>query len=159
MTRLKPIILATVIAACSGAAFADSHIDPAIAGAIKVRQAHMQLYQNSLAILGAMAQDKVPYDAEAASVAAADLLALTTLSQTGYWPQGSDNVSVPEGTRALPAIWETYPAILEKATALNTAATAMAAAAGTDLDSLKAAMGPLGGACGSCHETFRAKAN
>ena len=33
----------------------------------------------------------------------------------------------------------------------------MVAAAGTDLDSLKGAMGPVGKSCGGCHEPFRAK--
>ncbi len=143
-----------VLTLLASTVFAESHIDPAIAGAIKARQSHMDLYAFNIGVLGAMAQDKAPYDAEAATAAANNLAALAALSQNGYWPAGSDSASV-EGTHALPAVWETYPAITEKASALSTATTALAAVAGTDLDSLKAAFGPVGGACGDCHRTFR----
>jgi cytochrome c556 len=145
------------VVAMTGLATAESHIDPAISGGITARQSHMRLYAHNLGILGAMAQDKAPYDATAAAAAASNLAALAALDQSGYWPMGSDNAAITEGTKALPAIWETYPAILEKATALSTATVTLAAAAGTDLDSLKAAFGPVGAACGSCHETFRAR--
>ncbi len=154
MNYLMKIAAGAVLSVMAGTVLAESHIDPAIAGAIKARQAHMSLNNFNLAVLGNMAQDKTPYDAEAAMAAANNLAALTELSQAGYWPQGSDAASV-EGTRALPAIWETYPAIIEKATALSDAAAALAAVAGNDLDSLKAAFGPVGAACGDCHKTFR----
>lgn len=138
----------------SGAAFAESHVDPAIAGAIKARQSQMTLYAFNLGVLGGMAQDKIPYDAGAASAAAANLVALLSLDQSRYWPEGSDNASV-DGTRALPAIWQDEAGVGEKAGALKEAVAAMDAAAGMDLDSLKAAMGPLGGACGGCHKAYR----
>lgn len=154
MNYLKKIAAGAILSILAGTVLAESHIDPALAGAIKARQAHMSLYNFNLAILGNMAQDKTPYDAEAATAAATNLAALAALSQAGYWPQGSDSASV-EGTRALPAIWETYPAIVEKATALSDAAAALAVVAGNDLDSLKATIGPVGAACGSCHKSFR----
>jgi cytochrome c556 len=150
---LKIATLGSVLTLMSSTAFAESHIDPAIAGAIKARQAHMNLYAFNLGTLGAMAQDKAPYDAAAATAAANNLAALSALDQSGYWPAGSDT-SV-EGSRALPAIWETYPAIVEKATALADASAALAVVAGNDLDSLKTTFGPVGGACGDCHRTFR----
>jgi len=92
------------IAVATSTAFAASHIDPAVAGAIKARQAHMQLYAHNIGVLGAMAQDKAPYDAEAASAAASNIVALSQLSQRTYWPEGSDNTAI-ESTKALPAIW------------------------------------------------------
>ena len=39
--------------------------------------------------------------------------------------------------------------------ALHDASEAVMNAAGTDLDSLRAAMGPLGQSCGACHQTYR----
>ena len=134
-------------------AFADSHVDPAIAGAIKARQAHMDLYAFNLGTLGAMAQENIPYDADAAAAAAGNLAMLASLNQSNYWPQGSDT-SI-EGSRALPALWENIPDAIAKGEALATAAAALAEVAGTDLASLQGAFGPVGGACGDCHRAYR----
>ena len=152
----KAIIASTtaIVLGFSGAVIAESHVDPMIAGAIKARQAHMQLYAHNLGVLGAMAQDKMAYDAAAATAAANNLAALITLDQMSYWPAGSAAGEV-DGSRALPAIWTDFPGVMEKAGALGAAVTAMQAAAGTDLDSLKGAMGALGGACGGCHQAYR----
>ena len=143
-----------VLAALAGAAIAASHIDPAVEGAMTARNAHMQLYGFNLGPLGAMAQDKMPYDAAVASTAAANLAALAALDQSRYWVEGSDT-SV-EGSRALPAIWENMADFDAKQQDLATASAALAAAAGTDLEALKAAFGPVGAACGACHQTYRA---
>lgn len=147
-----------VAVAAGGAAVAESHADKAIAGAIKARQAQMQMYAFNLGLLGAMAKGDAEYNAEAASAAAGNLAALTKLNQSAMWPQGSDSDSV-EGSRALPAMWQNFPDVMEKGMALATAADAMAGAAGTDLASLQGAIGGVGGACGACHKAYRAPAN
>lgn len=150
---MKYRILSTVLAiTVAGAAFADGHI----AGAIKARQGQMQLYQHNLGILGAMAKGEVAYDAAAASAAANNLKALANLDAMTLWPQGSDAGSV-DGTRAKAELWTTFPAVLENSKAMSDAANAMADAAGTDLASLQAAMGAMGGACGDCHKAYRAR--
>jgi NitT/TauT family transport system permease protein len=56
---------------------------------------------------------------------------------------------------ALPALFENLGDYATRTAALNAAAVAMQTAAATDLAALPAALGPLGGACGSCHETYR----
>lgn len=145
--------VATLSLALAGAAIAASHVDPAVAEAIKTRQAHMKAYGAQLQILGGMAQDKVAYDATAAAAAAATLASLAATDQSAFWPQGSDT-SV-EGSKALPAIWENIDDVIAKAGALQAATATLATAAGTDLDSLKAAFGPVGGACGACHQSYR----
>ncbi len=86
------------------------------------------------------------------------MVAWTGSSKAGYGVPGSDSDSV-EGSRALPAIWADGSDIGAKAGALTDAAWAVQAAAATDLDALKAAMGPLGKACGACHETYRLPKN
>lgn len=154
-----PFLACLAAAAVSVAAYAvaDGHIsDEQIETSIKARQSHMQLYSFHMATLGGMAQDKMPYDAAAASAAADSIVALTTLSQSRYWLPGSDSDSV-EGSRALPAIWAEGSDVADKGAALVEAALAMQEAAGTDLDALKAAMGPLGGACGDCHRSYRVR--
>jgi len=134
----------------AGTAWADGHIE----GAVKARQALMKLYSHNLGQLGAMAKTTIPYDADAASKAAANLAALASLDQSTLWPQGSDNGSIKD-TRALPAMWTKYPEVLTKATAFKEAVAAMNDAAGTDLASLQAAMGAVGKAYGACHKAYR----
>jgi len=146
---LAGLLGATLAAASVAAASADP------SPAVKARQAQMQLYGFNLGTLGAMAQENMPYDAAVASVAAKNLAALTQLDGSLLWPAGSDIDSI-EGTRALPEIWTNFSDVVAKAQAVQGAAEAMADAAGTDLASLQAAMGPLGAACGACHKAYRA---
>ncbi|MEJ1991640.1 MAG: cytochrome c [Maritimibacter sp.] len=129
--------------------------DDVAAPAIKARHSLMSLYAYNLGSLGAMAQGKMPYDAEMAQAAADNLALLSKLNAASMWPAGSD-ADHAEGSNALPALWENFPDVGAKAKALSDATDAMAAAAGTDLASLQAAMGPLGGACAACHKAYRA---
>lgn len=151
MKTARLLALATLTLGLAGAAVAQSAAD----AAVKARKAQMQLYAFNLGQLGAMAKGDVPYDAAAASAAAGNLATLTSISQMAYWPPGSAQGEV-EGSRALPAIWTGGDDVMAKAMAFNEAVAAMNAAAGTDLAALQAAMGPLGAACGACHETYRA---
>ena len=131
---------------------------PVLAGdpAIKARKSLMQLYKFNLAQLGGMAKGKIAYDSKVAAIAANNLKTLATVDQAAMWPAGTDNDAMAGETRALPAIWATYPEVEQKAAALTKATEAMAEAAGTDLASLQGAMGALGASCGGCHKKFRA---
>lgn len=150
--RFGTVLAGTALMAT--AAFAASHMDPAAEKAVKARQSHMTLYAFNIGTLGGMAQDKMPYDAEAAGRAAENLAALASLDQAGYWVEGTDAGSI-EGTKAKAEIWSAMPEFEEHIEQLATATTALAENAGTDLDSLKASFGDVGKACGSCHEEFR----
>lgn len=143
----------TVAALASTVVFAASH-GGSDNPAVKARSAHMGLYNFNLGILGAMAKGEAEFDAGAAQAAADSLVALSSLNQMSYWPEGTSNADM-EGTRALPAIWEADSTVMAKVADLNTAAVAMAAAAGT-LDGVRASMGGVGGACGACHKLYRA---
>ena len=123
--------------------------------AVKARQAHMSLNGFNMGMLGGMARGRVDYDAETAKAAAENLASLAAMDQGRYWPPGTDNATI-EDTRALPALWETFPAVLENAEALKTSSAALAAVAGNGLEALQGAIGPVGGACGACHEKFQA---
>ncbi|WP_425050443.1 cytochrome c [Psychromarinibacter sp. S121] len=152
MTFTRATLLGGIAATLAATAvFAASHAN--VEGAIKARQSHMQLYAFNLGILGNMAKGEVAFDADAAQAAADNLAALAAISQAAYWPEGSDADSV-EGTKALPAIWESGSDIGAKVAAMTEAADAMAAAAGS-LEGVQGAMGALGGACGGCHQTYR----
>ena len=151
MTLPRLSLAALMCTALATAAIAAAHTD-----AIKARQQHMKDMGAQMKVLGEMAQDKVPYDAAAASAAAATLAEITAMDQSGYWVEGSDINSGAE-TKALPAIWENMADFEAKTAALNTAAMNLAGVAGNGLDALKAGFGPVGAACGDCHQTYRAR--
>lgn len=149
---------AVMLAVCGGLTIAGAALAQDAGpheAAIEARQGLMQFYAINLGPLGGMAKGDVPYDAAAAQVAADNIAGVAALNLMAVWPQGSDQMSV-EDTRALPAIWEAGSDIGQKSADLKAAADAMKAAAGVDLASLQAAMGPLGGACGACHKVYRA---
>lgn len=155
MPTFRPLALSLGLALAVGSApvlNAASH--EAANPAVKARQSLMTLFAFNLGTLGAMAQGNTPYDADAASTAAANLAALTQVNIVPMFPEGTDADSI-SGTRAMPAIWENLPDVTAKYEALQNAAQAMGDAAGTELASLQAAMGPLGGACGGCHDNYR----
>ncbi len=124
--------------------------------AIKARKAVMQIYSFNLGQLGAMAKGEMDYNAELASILANDLLATATMDNRAMWPQGSGDDAYPGKTRALPALWATFPTVLEKQTALREATAKLAAEAGNGVDGIKANMGGVGNGCKGCHEEFRA---
>ena len=70
------------------------------------------------------------------------------------FPAGSEYQAATD-SYALPAIWTAQDDFVVKIGDLNTAAAVFQTAAATDLDSLKAGMGALGGACGACHKVYR----
>ncbi|MDX5401691.1 MAG: cytochrome c [Rhodobacterales bacterium] len=146
------------LAVLAGTATGQDAAEKALADATKARQAQMQLYAFNLGLLGGMAKGEVPYDATAAAAAAGNLSALAQMDQSRLWPEGSDEMGV-DGSKALPALWENLPDVMSKGSDLVTAAAAMETAAGTDLASLQAAMGALGGACGACHKAYRVPSN
>ncbi len=155
--RLKYAVTTAIVVGIAGAGFAAGHLTEDQQRAMNARQGHMGLYSFNIAPLGGMAQDKIPYDAEVAATAAANLAALATLDQTAYWVEGTD--STVEGSRAKPEIWTDSAGYQTEKEKLETTTAALAAVAGDGLDALKGAFGPVGGSCGSCHEAYRVPQN
>lgn len=152
MSPLSCLTAITFAVGLGAAANAGGHSDgpPEVAA----RNAHMSLYSYNMGILGGMAQGKIEYDATAASVAAANLAAVASMDQSGYWTEGTDNTAM-EGTRALPAIWTDKAKFDELNASFAEATAALAAVAGDGLDPLKGAIGAAGSACGTCHKAYR----
>ena len=156
MKTATTLVLSATIALSAGLAFAGGHGgNPAVTA----RKAHMQLYQHIVATLFGMAKGDIDYDADAASAAANNLAALSTLSQRGYWTPGTDNEALGDATRALPAIWQEGSKAAEIGGQLAEAAASLAAVAGDGLEALGPALGPVGGACNACHKDYRASQN
>lgn len=145
--------LSLVAAVVAGVALAQATPEE-IGAAVEARQAHMKSYGAALGVLGKMAQGEVAYDAAAATEAANQLVTLSATDISAWFPVGSEAGAFPD-SEALPAIWENFEDVGAKAAALNAAAVALAAVAGTDLAALQGAIGPVGGACGACHELYR----
>jgi cytochrome c556 len=156
MKRNKVLIAASLASVLSvGAVFADDPADNPFAAGVKARQAQMQLYAFNLGILGAMAKGKADYNAEAAALAANNIVHIASIHQPQAWALGSDNSAVKE-TRALPALWQNFPDVGEKSKELFAAAQAMNAVAGDGQNAVGGAMGRLGAACSACHKAYRA---
>ncbi len=154
---MKKFLAGLTVAAIALAGAATAQ-DAPFAREIKARQGIMVYRSIQLGVLGGMAKGEIEYDAEAAQKAADNLAAAVTIDASMLWPMGSDNSANPAST-ALAKMWEDGAGIGDKARAMNEAATAMQAAAGTGLDGLKTAMGPLGEACSGCHKAFRVPTN
>lgn len=146
--------LLTVSALLGALSVAPVLAQDARAAAVKARQAHMQLYAFNLGTLVGMARGKIGYDAAAASAAASNLGALAGMQIGSYWLPGTAMGEI-EGSNALPAIWESGSDVGTKAEALAEAVAGLQNAAGESLESLQAAMGPVGQACGGCHKSYR----
>ena len=146
-----------ILALTSSLAIADGHLSKEAEGAMKARSAHMTLYGHNSGILGAMAKGQADYDADLASSAAANLASLASMTETGYWIEGTDT-SV-EGSRAKPEIWTAMDDFESKRKGLADATAALVAAAGTDLEAMTAAFGIVGDACGACHKAYRGPRN
>ena len=129
----------------------------AIDDAIDARRGYYQVVKHNAGMLFGMAKGDVAYDAEKAAGFARNLETLSKLDNSAMWPPGSSNADRPGKTRALPEIWSTWPAVSEKGDAYKEAVATIAETAGGGLDSLRANIGALGGACKACHDDFRAK--
>lgn len=150
----KMVVLSVAGALVAGSIIAQESDNPAV----KARQDVMSLRGFYLGQMFAMAKGDVEYNADSAQAAADSLAAVIGLDMSAMWPAGSDSDSI-SGTRAKANIWSDFGGVMEIAGELNGAVANLQTAAGTDLDALKAALGPVGAACTACHKEYRAPAN
>jgi cytochrome c556 len=120
---------------------------------VKQRQAAMTLIGKYFGPLGGMAQGKVPYNAQVVQRNAGYLDNLSRMPWDGF-----DASTKGEKSRALPAIWEQNDKFKEAASRFeNEAAKLYQVSRGGDEAAVKAQIGAVGKACGSCHDNFRQK--
>lgn len=119
--------------------------------AVKYRQSALFVMGQHFGRLGAMANEKVPFDAKAAAESADIVAAMSKLPWAGFVP-GADS------PRAKPEIWTNAAHFKEASEKLQaeTAKLAVAAKVG-NVAALKAAFGSTGGACKGCHDEFQKK--
>ena len=122
--------------------------------AIKYRKAAMFLTAQHFKRMGAVVQEKSPYDKDAFAANADVVQMLATLPWEATMEPGTDKGD----TTVSPAVFE-KPDQFKKAAASFEAATAMLAstAKGGDLGAIKAQFGEVAQNCKSCHRQFRKK--
>jgi cytochrome c556 len=145
-------VVAALAATLASSVFAEEE-DP-FADTVEMRHGLMLQMATDLGKVGAMAKGETAYDQAVASRAAANIAAVASVLSMDQFPAGSEYQASADSF-ALPAIWANQDDFLTKIADLNTAAAAFQTAAATDLDSLKAGMGALGGACSACHKAYR----
>ena len=142
---------AFVTAALLAAAFAaDAQVKPE--DQIKQRRAGYAVMGHNFANLGAMAQEKKPYNKEEAGKSA-DLVAALSDYMKVHFGEGTDKGE----TKAKPEIWQKRSDFDSKMDKMVVEAKKLPTAARTDLAALKAQVGEAGKACKACHDDYRAK--
>jgi cytochrome c556 len=146
-------IAACVAAACAltlaTAASAQSFQKPE--DAIKYRRSAFTVLSTHFGVLGAMANGRAPYDAQAAARSGEVVALVSHLPFAGFVP-GSDKGE----TRAKPEIWQEQAKFKGNAEKMQDAVGKLAAATKTgSLDNLKTAFGPAAQTCKACHDDFR----
>ncbi|HKY94074.1 MAG TPA: cytochrome c [Kiloniellales bacterium] len=141
-------VLAAAIAIPLAAAWAQD-----AAKAIAYRQGIMKANAWHITPIAAMAKGEMEFDGAALQHHADALAAISKIIVEGF-PEGS----TADNSKAKPEIWMEWAEFEEYAKHLQEATAALAAAAPTlTKDTLGAALGPVGKACGDCHNEFRAK--
>ena len=143
---------AAIVVALAAAAI-TVHAQTKPEDSIKQRQSAYAVLGYNFANLGAMAQEKKPYNREEA-VRSAELVALLADYPKGHFQEGTDKGG---NTRAKPEIWKNRPDFDAKMDKMIAETKKLPQAARADLPALKKAVGDAGGTCKACHDDFRAK--
>ena len=120
---------------------------------VKQRQAAMTLQGKYFGPLGAMAQGKMPFNAELVARNAAYLSVLDKMAWDGF-SESTKGVK----SRALPAIWSEAGKFKEAQDSFIAAVSQLVEASKSgDESKMKGAIGGVGKTCGGCHDEFREK--
>lgn len=121
--------------------------------AIKYRKNALFVMQQNFSRVTAMTSGKAPFNAKVAAESAAVAEFMSKLPWAGFG-EGTDKGD----TKAKPEIWQEQAKFKEYADKMQAEMTKFAAAAKTgNLDNIKAAAGPAGESCKTCHDAYRTK--
>jgi cytochrome c556 len=121
--------------------------------AVETRQSLLHLMGWNIAPLGAMARNRIDFDAERVETNAARLLALSKMMADAF---AADTRANDVETEALDVIWEEPEQFAAKIDETIDASERLVAVSATgDEDAMREAIGALGGTCGSCHDDYR----
>jgi cytochrome c556 len=119
--------------------------------AVKYRQGAFDVLAAHFGRMGAMANDKAPYDAKAAQESAEVVAFMSKLPWAGF-------AAGAEGGNAKPEIWKDRAKFDDLAKKMQEEVAKLNDAAKTGkLDDLKTAFGAAGKSCKACHDDFKKK--
>lgn len=147
------LILAAALVAAPLAAFADD--DPKTV-ALEARHGYYQMLGVNMGTLAGMAKGDVAYDETAASLAAANIEALSRYDVTIHFVPGTAKGEM-EDSEAKPEAVSDLPGLKTKLAALQEAATGAAEAVKGGQGNVGPVVQRLGAACKSCHQAYRAE--
>lgn len=149
MKMIASLAIAAAAAVLAAPASAQSFQKPE--DAIKYRKAAFTVLAAHFGPLGAMANGRAPFDAQAAARHGDAINLVSTLPWAGFGP-GTDKGD----TRAKPEIWSEQAKFKEHGDKMVAEVQKLGAAAKTgNLDNLKAAFGPAAATCKACHDNYR----
>lgn len=149
MLLAAPLSLMLIAGCGGGGSGADE--DTPEAAAFRFRDAVMTLLAAKALTVGGMARGDIPVDEAEFSKSVNDLAALSGMLVEGFMPEG-----MPNGSRAMPEIWQNWDDFVKKAGELQNAAMGLAEASNNG--GFSAAQGLVQGTigtCGSCHRAYR----
>lgn len=141
--RFSTKLIAAGMICLAGVAVAADATDPTV----KAREEAMDSMGAAAKVLGSMAQGKMDFDAAKAAEAKSTIVATAAKVPDLFKTEASDPKS-----SAKPDIWANWSDFEAKAKALGDAANALDP---SSLDTVKAGMDAVGGACGACHKAYR----
>lgn len=141
----KAVLAAALgLAVASAGGYASAQED-----AIKARKDGFQVFRVSAGAIKKVVDDNGP---ASAAVAPAEAIAAQAGKQLQHFPAGSDKGN----TKAKPEIWANWAQFEANMKDLEAKAAAVATAAkANNIDGVKAGFAAMGGACGTCHKSFR----
>jgi cytochrome c556 len=143
---LAACVLAAPVAAAPGPADRAAYV-------VESRQAALHLMGYYIGPLAGMARGKLPVELGTVESNATRIAELALMLPEVF---ATDTRAFELETEALPVIWDKQDEFNGKAASLEEKARALATlAAGGKEDGIRAAIGAMGQACGSCHDDFR----
>ena len=120
--------------------------------AVKYRQSAMYVMANHVGRIGAMVQGKAPFDAAQAQANAEVVVAMSKLPFVGF----VEGTSSTEKGKAAAQIWSERAKFDEAARKMqDEVGKLLVATRSSNLDTIKAAFGPVGQSCKGCHDEYR----
>ena len=120
--------------------------------AVKYRKSAFTVMANHFGRIGAMAQGRVPFDANVAAANADIVVTMSKLPYAGFVEgTGGSEKGAPNAK-----VWSDRAGFDAAAKKMQDEVVKLAAAARTNnLETMKAAFGSAGGACKACHDDYR----
>ena len=149
MTRLM-LVAATVAGLISALPASAQFQKPE--DAVKYRKSAFTVMANHFGRIGAMAQGRVPFDANVAAANADIVVTMSKLPYAGFVEgTGGSEKGAPNAK-----VWSDRAGFDAAAKKMQDEVVKLAAAArSNNLETMKAAFGSAGGACKACHDDYR----